>query len=70
MRDFKAEILELRKTHREQIISVQHAVHTKHLTPSFNNEDLHIPGSFQGMHIKKFAESSIFDQYSQRSPSF
>lgn len=70
MRDFKAEINEIREAHRQHVVSVQHTVSTTYKSPLFNNENLNIPGSFKGMQVKRFAESSIFDQYSQRSPSF
>lgn len=70
MRDFKTEINEMRKIHREKIVSLPLTISVKSIPLSSNEGNLHIPGSFKRMDVKRFAESSIFDQYSQRSPSF
>ena len=70
MRDFKTEINELKKVHKSQIVGVQQTVNTTSRPSLYNRETLNIPGSFKGMEVKRFAESSILDQYAQRSPTF
>lgn len=70
MRNFEAEIRELETLYEKQILKVQPHINTTSVCNTLYKDNFYIPGSFKGMDIKRFAKSSIFDQYSQRSATF